>query len=519
MKKILAILITLFSLNSFSQAPTIDWAKCIGGTSSDYANSIQQTTDGGYIIAGIAQSNDGDVSGNNGLYDIWVVKLNATGSLLWQKCIGGTDNDEARKIQQTSDGGYIIAGFTWSIDGDVSGNNGSEDLWVIKLNAAGNILWQKCIGGTNSDRAYSIQQTIDGGYIVAGTSESNNVDVIGNNGGSDLWVVRLNATGSLLWQKCLGGTNSDRAYSIQQTTDGGYIVAGFTTSNNGDVIGHNGDGGDLDAWIVKLNTDGSLLWQKCLGGTENDQAHSIQQTTDGGYIVSGSTGSNDGNVSGYNGGSDVWVVKLNTAGSLVWQKCLGGTDYEQGLSIQQTSDSGYIVAGFTGSNDGDVVGAFDGTGDVWVLKLNSIGNLVWQKCLGGTDIDGANSIQQTIDGGFIVAGYTWSNDGDVEGFNGTHDIWVVKLNATLSLVENEGNEKEFELYPNPTNGKVTLKVNDQFNPQLVTIKNSNGQILEKLTVSKNTSNEFEIELNAENGIYFIAVFDGENTITKKVIKN
>jgi hypothetical protein len=593
MKKILALLITLFSLNSFSQAPTIDWQKCLGGTNDDYNSflyqsdliqqttdggfiicsstksndgdvsgnhggldiwvvkynasgnlvwqkclggtldekdnfygpipTIQQTTDGGFIICGLTQSNDGDVSGNHGGIDIWVVKLSSTGSLVWQKCLGGTSGDAATSIQQTTDGGFIICGWTLSNDGDVSGNHGNGDIWVVKLSSTGNLVWQKCLGGWNSDNAFSIQQTTDGGFIVCGSTYSNDGDVSGFHGGNgnDIWIVKLNASGNLVWQKCLGGSNSEGG-EIQQTTNGDFIICGYTWSNDGDVVGKHGGS---DIWMVKLNSSGDLVWQKCLGGTLNDGADFnltggvpiFQQTTDGGFIICGLTQSNDGDVDGNHGGEDIWVIKLNSSGNLVWQKCLGGTLTEYATSIQQTTDGGFIIGGYTWSNDGDVVGTHGGS-DIWVVKLSSTGNLVWQKCLGGTLNEFATSIQ-TADGGYIVSGITESNDGDVSGNHGESDIWVVKLNATLSLVENEGNEKEFELYPNPTNGKVTLKVNDQFNPELVTVKNINSQIIETYSISKNTSNEYEIELNAVNGIYLIEVFDGENTITKKVIKN
>jgi hypothetical protein len=307
------------------------------------------------------------VSGNNGYYVACVVKLNSSGDILWQKCLGGTYDDYARSIQQTSDTGFILAGYTFSNDGDVSGNHGFSDAWVVKLNSSGDIIWQKCFGGTNEDYAYSIQQTSDSGFIVAGYTFSNDGDVSGYHGYFDYWVVKLNSSGDIEWQKCLGGTYYDYAYSIQQTSNGGFIVAGSTNSNNGDVSGYHGY---FDYWVVKLNSSGDIEWQKCLGGTNNDYANSIQQTSDGGFIVAGYTESNDGDVSGYHGGDyDAWVVKLNSSGDILWQKCLGGTIDDRAYSIQQTSDGGFIVAGFTVSNDGDVSGNH-GASDAWVVKLN-----------------------------------------------------------------------------------------------------------------------------------------------------
>ena len=352
---------------SHAQAPAIEWQKCLGGTSWDYAKSIQQTSGGGFIVAGETWSNDGDVSGNHGIVDSWIVKLNSSGDIIWQKCFGGTDDDVAFSIQQTSDGGFIVAGGTFSNDGDVSGNHGIVDSWIVKLNSSGDIIWQKCFGGTDDDVAFSIQQTSDGGFIVAGGTFSNDGDVSGNHGIVDSWIVKLNSSGDIIWQKCFGGTDDDVAFSIQQTSDGGFIVAGYTSSNDGDVSGNHGS---WDSWVVKLNSSGDIEWQKCLGGTDNDEAKSIQQTSDGGYIVAGETWSNDGDVSGNHGNSDYWVVKLNSSGDIEWQKCLGGTVKDIAKTIQQTSDGGFIVAGYTNSNDGDVSGIHGDYYDFWVVKLN-----------------------------------------------------------------------------------------------------------------------------------------------------
>jgi hypothetical protein len=389
------------------------------------ANSIQQTSDGGFIVSGYTGSNDGDVSGKYGATDYWIVKLNSSGDIEWQKCLGGIYDDFAYSIQQTNDGGFIVAGFKESNESDMSGNHGAIDALVVKLNSSGDIEWQKCLGGTNVDQAFSIQQTSDGGFIVAGGTWSNDGDMSGNHGGSDYWVVKLNSSGDIEWQKCLGGTDYDGASSIQQTSDGGFIVTGGKVSNDGDVLVNHGD---YDAWVVKLNSSGDIEWQKCLGGTNVDQAFSIQQTSDGGFIVAGGTWSNDGDMSGNHGGSDYWVVKLNSSGDIEWQKCLGGTDYDGASSIQQTSDGGFIVTGGKVSNDGDVL-VNHGDYDAWVVKLNSSGNIEWQKCLGGTNDDRANSIKQISDGGFIVAGSTESNNYDVSGnHGGYYDAWVVKLN-------------------------------------------------------------------------------------------
>jgi hypothetical protein len=275
----------------------------------------------------------------------------------WQKSLGGSATDDATSIQQTTDGGYIVAGFSYSTDGDVTGHHGGSDYWIVKLDVTANLQWQKSFGGLSEDYPYSIQQTTDGGYIVAGYSSSTDGDVTGNHGGGDCWVVKLDATGNLQWQRLLGGSEYDFANSIQQTTDGGYIVAGGSASADGDVTGNHGG---EDYWVVKLDATGNLLWQKSFGGSDDEEAWSIQQTTDGGYIVAGSSYSTDGDVTGNHGGEDYWIVKLYATGNLQWQKSLGGSGDEDAWSIQQTTDDGYIVAGESFSINGDVTGNHDG---------------------------------------------------------------------------------------------------------------------------------------------------------------
>jgi hypothetical protein len=516
MKKILFSLVA-FSLVGIApaqtQAPIIEWQKCLGGYGygygADSAFSIQQTSDGGYIVVGYTTSNDGDVSGNHGGGDSWVVKLDASGNLLWQKCLGGSGQDAVFFIQQTSDGGYIVAGDTVSNDGDVSGNHGNSDGWVVKLDASGNVLWQKCLGGSEGELFFSIQQTSDGGYIAAGFTYSNDGDVSGNHGNGDGWVVKLDASGNLLWQKCLGSSDYDYAESVQQTSDGGYIVAGYTGSNGGDVSGNHGGG---DGWVVKLDVSGNLLWQKCLGGSGGDVIASIQQTSDRGYIVAGYTSSNDGDVSGNHGHMDAWVVKLNLSGEIDWQKCLGGslTDYAE--SVQQTSDGGYIAAGRTGSNDGDVSGNHGGAYDFWVVKLDASGNLLWQKALGGYNDDRASSIQQTSDGGYIVAGYTHSNDGDVSGFHGYRDFWVVKLAPDNLSTEELSVKAKIGLYPNPVKEVLLFTSKD---PVLkAEIFDLNGRLIRTAEVFNNQLSVSSLS----KGIYFLNLQTDKGKLKTKFIK-
>ena len=435
-----ALLITLQAFSGMAQVPVIQWQKSLGGSADDYANSVHQTADGGYIVAGYTSSNDGDVSGNHGGTDMWVVKLDNAGNVQWQKTLGGSGDDVAKYVQQTTDAGYIIAGKTSSNDGDVTGNHGNADAWVVKLDNAGNIQWQKTLGGNNNDVANSVQQLSDGGYILGCTAISeNNGDIIGSHGAGECWVVKISSTGVLEWSLCLGGQSYEYAHQVQQTADGGFVVGGIAMSIDGDVTGYQGGG---DHWVVKLDNIQQLEWQKTLGGSGTDVLTSVIQTTDGGYITAGHVYSQDGDVagSGFHGTffNDYWVVKLNSAGAIQWKKALGGTGNDLAQSVQQTVDGGYIVFGYTTSNDDDVSGN-NGYVDYWMVKLNSTGTIEWQKTLGGTgqegyasiefQADGAHSIQQTTDSGYIVAGYSKSNDGDVSGNHGNFDYWVVKLGS------------------------------------------------------------------------------------------
>ncbi len=365
MKTKITFLVVFFMMVTCFSQPVIEWEKSFGGSGVEGINSFQKSSDGGYIIAGYSNSNDGDVTGNHGGYDFWVLKLTSVGALEWQKSLGGSLDDIANSIFQTSEGGYIVSGITESNDGDVTENKGNNDVWIVKLSSNGTIEWQKSYGGASSESGESIQQTSDGGHIVAGWSFSQNGDVTGNHGSVDHWVIKLTDSGNIEWEKTLGGLGADWAWAVQQTSDGGYIVAGDSNNKSGDVTANFGS---VDYWVVKLYSSGLIDWQKSFGGGLGESPKSIQQTTDGGYIITGFSASNDGNVTGNHGESDYWVVKITATGSLEWQKSLGGTDAELYAYALQVSNDDYIVAGTTFSNDGDVT-VNNGASDIWIVQL------------------------------------------------------------------------------------------------------------------------------------------------------
>ncbi len=392
---------------------------------------MQKTRDGGYIFAGGSNSNDGNVSGNHGNQDCWIAKVDSQGNLNWQKSYGGSGFERVECIRTTIDSGYIACGENRSNNGDVFGHHGPalfDDYWIIKLDSIGNLVWQKCLGGSTSDVCFGIEQTTDSGYIVVGYSQSTNGDVTGNHGNYDCWLVKLDKTGNIQWQKSYGGSDFDVGYKVQQTTDGGYIICGSSFSTDGDVIG--GYAGRT-AWIIKIDNVGNIQWQKSYGSKSSliveDEFFDVRQTMDGGYILAGRCEINGVDITGTHGGVDAWIVKLDIAGNLVWQRPVGGTNDEYALSIFQATDGGYIAGCSSMSSDFDVSGNH-GMQDLWIVKLSSSGSLEWQKSLGGSAIEAIGEIYATSDNGLIVTGFTSSNnDGDVGPNHGLNDTWLLKL--------------------------------------------------------------------------------------------
>jgi hypothetical protein len=513
MRKLSFLFISIVIYLPTLTAQIIEWQKSFGGSDSDVPFCIRQTHDRSYVIAGYSSSNNIDVTGNHGFADYWIVKLDSLGTMQWEKSFGGSEDDIARSVEKTKDGGYIVAGYTHSDDGDITINHGVYDYWIIKLDSMGSLVWQKTYGGSSNDKAHCAKPTTDGGYIIAGYAGSTDGDVTNNHGNYDYWIIKLDSTGSLQWQKSLGGSGDDEAFSIQQTFDGGFITTGASISNNGDVSGNHGS---YDYWIIKLNALGILQWQKTFGGTNMDIAYSVNQTTDKGYIIAGTTKSSDGDVTGFHGGiTDFWIIKLDSTGSLQWQRTLGGSDDEGASCIEQTKDNGYIIAGGTSSNDGDVTGNHGGAEDYWIVKLDLLGNMQWQKTLGGSNQDGAGSIQQTIDGNYIIAGGTESSNGDVTVNYGFYDYWIVKLSADVGIEDYHTNYS-INIYPNPTSGKNNICVPQQFGKtRKLELFDCTGQLQ-----FVQTDNFPDIDISSmTSGFYFIVLtnFDNER-LTSKIIK-
>ena len=353
----------------------------------------------------------------------------------WSKAFGGTNSDVVSSIYRTKDGGCIVAGYSTSDDEDlnISGNKGNTDYWIIKLSVNGGLEWSKSYGGTNADIATSVIETYDGGYIVAGHTQSSDGDLatLGNKGAKDYWITKLRSTGDIEWSRTYGGTRNEEAKSIIQTFEGGYIIVGRSTSNDGDL--ERDEVRFDDYWILKLFENGDIEWSKTYGGSEFEIANCVIQTSDAGFLIAGNSKSNDGDLKdiGNRGEIDTWLIKLNSKGDIEWSKIFGGSKDDLVNSVIQTFDDGFFICGYTLSNDGDLENkGSKGKSDYWVIKLNKNGQLEWTNIYGGSEDDIAESAIQSLDGGYIVAGSSNSKNGDLKSSNkGEKDYWIIKLNS------------------------------------------------------------------------------------------
>jgi len=421
---LILIIILIFFIHSYAiSQPDILLQNIYGGSVDDYANTVSGTSGGEFVVAGGTYSDDGDVTVNQGYSDYWIIKLNSTGNMLWQKSYGGSGTDEAISVIRTYNGGYMVAGASASQDGDIAAPHGNFDWWVIWLDSSGNITRQLSLGGSLSDQCNALIETKDTNYVMAGFAYSSDGDVTVNNGNADYWVVKIDSLGNILWEKSFGGSGEDFGAHVIQTTDDGFLVTGASASSDGDVTGNHGS---YDYWIVKLDNAGSLVWQKSLGGSDQDWGNAAVQTYDGEYVITGSAMSSDGDVTGHQGDYDSWTVRLDAAGTVIWETATGGSHDDRSYSIITTEDSCFAMTGASSSSDGDVTVGY-GNYDLWLQKTDTLGNLVWQKTMGGSKWDWGNAATLSGSGELIIAGYSGSNDGDITEDMGYKDWWVLML--------------------------------------------------------------------------------------------
>ncbi len=410
-----------------SAAPgEIIWQQTLGGQAAEeWGYSVDTTPDNGMIITGIAYSEDANISGAKGQGDLWVVRLGPDGKPLWNHAYGGNGSDYGLSVKTLNDGSFIIVGTTGSTNGDVSGYHDNGDLWVLKLSSSGEPIWKHVYGGNMTDEGGDIISTPDGGYMVVGYTMSNDGDVKGHHGGGDLWMIHLDQAGSIVWQKVFGGSKRDSGSSIIRTSDGGYAMTGNTYSSDGDVTSNHGSS---DLWVVKTDGNGTLLWQKSYGGSKLDWGHSLIELPGGDLLVAGVTASSDGDVHLNHGAGDIWVLRLSSQGNMIWEKTYGGNFSDNVWKVEPSPRGGAFLVGETFSVDGDILGNH-GDADLWTSEIDGNGTLLWQRTLGGSNYDSGSWGRLMQDGNLAVVGTTRSSDGDVKGSIGNGDLWAVKVNS------------------------------------------------------------------------------------------
>ena len=409
--------------------PQISFVKTFGGSKNESARSVVNTSDNGYIVLGFTQSIDGDIKTNKTIiqYDFWLLKFDDNDNLQWQKTYGGSKDEKAYQIIQTTDNGFAIVGYSKSDDGNLNKNEGFEDVWVLKLDVNGNILWKTNTGFSGIDKGFSLIQTADGGFFVGSILDVTASGGLGNakfaarHAGGDYWGIKLASNGDVEWRKYFGGTNTDTCYGVAETSDG-YLMIGSSDSNDVDIKNNRGT---YDFWIVKIDKTGKLLFEKSFGGDEIDEARAITATDDDGFIIIGDTRSSNKDVSQNNGGADLWVIKISSEGNLLWEKTFGGSSFDVGRSVRKTNDNGFLISGSSRSANNAFLNK--GQNDAWILKIDRNGNQQWQKTIGGSEIDFCYDAVELTNGNIISVGESSSNSQDITTNKGFTDLLIIKL--------------------------------------------------------------------------------------------
>ncbi len=525
MKHQLVIALALSS-TMYSQ-PNLQWQKTLGGDQSDFFSHVVNVGDG-FSIAGSSNSGiSGDkTEPSRGAVDWWLVTLDVNGNLQTQKTIGGSGNDGVGKTFSTANGNFMIAGTS---DSNISGeksqdSRGLSDFWVMKLDQTQNIIWQKTLGGNSADGLDSAIHTTDGGYLLAGPSNSGvsgekTEPVRGLAFTYDFWIVKIDGLGNIEWQKTIGGDGNDFLRDVDQTDDGGFLLAGESASDAGFEKSENSRGNN-DYWVLKLDTAGNIEWQRTLGGTANDLLTILRLTADGGCVAGGYSDSpvTFEKSEPSRGGYDYWIIKLDSEGQIEWQKTIGGTGSDILYDLIVSSDGHYILAGSSDSPiSGDKTEEPRGLSDFWIVKVSQTGGIIWQKTIGGNQADTPRQIMQLDDDSLLIGGNSRSGiSGEKsEICRGEVDYWIVKLEP--DSLEADGFMPELvDISPNPTSEIVTIKLGSARSFEAV-ILDITGKVFQKSSYRDVINTQ--ISVPSESGLYFLILnfLTGERK-TFKVVK-
>jgi len=504
-KSLRYFLVLLFLTGIVSAQPDTLWSKRFGGGDLDEGSCVQQTSDGGFIITGYT------FSYGEGLSDIWLIKTDDSGDTLWTKTFGGDQDDMANYVQQTNDGGYILVGYTRS------SGAGIFDVWLIKTDDTGEMEWSKTYGGVDSDIGIAVQQTSDGGYAILANSDSYGAGML------DIWLIRTDSLGDTLWTKTIGDTLRQASKSFQLTSDGGYIITGHTSHPNpepdrvGELI--------ADIWLVRTDASGDTLWTRTFESENDSEGLAVIETSDGSYVIAGYTWDY--------GWSDLVLIKTDDSGNTLWETILRGWHVEFPHALLETIDGEYFVFGHTSG-----LGIGTPGDNIWLLKFDdTTGDTLWTKVIGGVGDDRALFGQQTSDGGYILTGYTVQR-GPLLNPNvgaGFWDLWLIRFapevfSRQLAMTESPGvYPSSYHLhqnYPNPFNPITTVKydlpdqsrvditVYDILGRQVKTLVNGNQDPGSKSIIWDATDNEGR---PVNSGVYMYRIIAGDFEQTRRMM--
>ncbi len=530
-KIIFVLLLLVSSINPYAQIPEIVWQKCYGSPELDRTVGIISKEDGGLLIAiHIRDSVPGMTHNYHGMDDIWVINTDSSGNIIWEKCFGGSNHDTPQKLINKGNDEYYIFGSTSSTDGDVqSYHSGSSDLWVVKINGQGDLLWEKCYGSPMPDEPRDMILTPDGGFAMLARIRASGGDVSNYYGSNDNWIAKCDSLGNIEWEITLGNNGLDNGISMMINSAGNIMMIGAAQWHGG-LVECYPDGEWADVWIVELDMQGNILAQYCYGGSHYDLGYMIIELDDG-YAFVAVTYSNDGDVSGLHGpqGSypDIWVVRLNEQMEIIWQKCIGGYDGDHPNYITQTDDGGFVITGITRSNNGDVSGnpSWPGTyAAIWVVKLDAQGNIEWQKVYGGWGqeiLENPHTVLKKSDYNYVLAASTnFSPSHDVQcgTFSVNYNAWIfeIALPDTVNVITMPASSKEISVYPNPAQDLV------QFEVQSSRFKAGELQLFDvydrQVAVKEITSEQSILDVSGlPGGVYFYRVVMGETTYSGKLV--
>ncbi len=416
----------------------LKYLRTFGGSDEDIAHAIIATQDGGFAVLGNSKSIDGDLTGKKQpVSDLLLLKFSATATVEWQATYGGSEDDRGQSLVQLSDGGFALLGYAMSQDGDASVNKGQHDNWVIRTDANGQLMWEKSFGFSGHDHAYNIIATRDGGLLFNGfldvTSSGGEGSSFQKNNSSarhgvgEFWVHKIDANGTILWRQYFGGTNNDRSYDAVETTSGDFIVVGTTESEDVDISQPKGS---YDIWVIKLDQNGRLLWERSFGGSQYDEANAVVLDQQQNIYVFGQTLSQDQDVSSPLGNSDMWLLAVNQEGELISEQSFGGSSFDLGRDLAFDAQQNLWLVGYSQSSDIDF-STHAGENDIALLQLDQNRYPKQHFNLGGSGLDIAHAVLPLEDGRLVVVGTSESQDGPFKNNRGDKDIFIALWDVVL----------------------------------------------------------------------------------------